>query len=131
MMALLVVIVVLDSLILLGIVIGLYIVLRSIGKVAEAAEAAIEEFRRELVPVLEAAHDALRGIETLAARSEKQVERLGDVLRSVDRVASGAAVAEAAVTAFRSTRNTAATIVAALREGLRAFAKPAGDVKED
>jgi hypothetical protein len=105
--------VVLNSLILLAIVIAALVVIQRIGRVASAAEA------------------ALRGIESLATRAERELGRVDDVLRSADRLLSGTAAVEAGVKAARSSRNTIVGILAGVKEALRVLKKPAGEAKED
>lgn len=127
---LLIVAVVLNSLILLGIVIGVAIIAARIGRVMKAAESAIDEIRRDLPPMLNAARDALRSVESLATKSETELDMIDAVLRSVNRLISGIAVAEVAAKAITGSRMTAASVLAGVKEALRTFKRPANDTKE-
>ncbi|HOK54081.1 MAG TPA: DUF948 domain-containing protein [Armatimonadota bacterium] len=128
---LLVTAIILISLVLAATVVVGVIVVRRLSKTVEAAEAALEDIRRELPPTLRAAQDALKGIESLAARTEEEMTRVDQVLRSADRLISGVAVADAAMKAVRDSRTTVVSLLAGLKEGLKVLRSPAGTIKED
>lgn len=121
--------VVILTLILLAVIVGLGFVLRRLGRTAEAAEKALDELGREIGPTLQAAQAALRGVESLTAKSEEELDRVGSVLRSTDRIVSGAAVVEAAAKAMKGSRLTLSSVLTGIKEGLRVL-KHTGDTKE-
>src|SRR3990172_1734208 len=71
---LLVAAVVLNSLILVGIVIGLAIVIRRIGRAVDTAESILSDIHLELPETLRLTQDALKDIDTLAFKAAKVAE---------------------------------------------------------
>ena len=128
---LLVAAVVLNVLILIGIVIGTAVIGARIGRAARIAEEALNQINKELPETMRAAQEALHSLDSLAARSEQNVERVDNILRSVDRLVSGKAVADTAFKAITGSRTTLASILVGIKEALRTIKKPAGDKKED
>lgn len=120
----------LNSIILLGLVIGLAIIIARLGRVANAAEKLLKDVGQELPPTLNAARDALRNLEALAAKSEQKLDTVDDVLRSVNRLVSGIAVAEVAAKAITSSKVTVVSVIAGVREALRALKRPSDETKE-
>jgi hypothetical protein len=122
--------IVLDALVLLSII-AVVVAVRMFSGPAKAAEATLDELRKELPATLEAAQGALRAIETLASQSRQEVQKVGDAAQSVDRLFKGGSVAEAAGRAYVNSRTTAASIVAGLKEGLRVLRTPSETTKEE
>lgn len=119
--------VVLNSLILLGIIVGLAVVLVKISSTAKIAEEALSE----LPETLRAAQGALKGLESLGSRAEDELGRVDQVLKSVDRLISGAAVANAAISAVRGSKLTAVSVLSGVREAIKVFRARKGETKED
>lgn len=128
--ALLIILVVLNTLILIGIVVGLAIILRKIGRATDAAQNMLDEVNREIGPTLRATQDALRGVESLTTKSEEQLDRVGSVLSDLDRILSGVAVVEVASKAIKSSRTTLSSVLTGIREGLRVLKSHDGETKE-
>ncbi len=130
MVGLIVVLVVLDALVLLGVIVGA-ISLKKYEKVAGAAEAMLNDIRRELPATLQAAQVTLKQLQRTAEKTESELDRVDDILRSVDRLVSGAMITNAAACAMRSSRTTLASVIAGLKEGLRVLKTPGAQTKEE
>jgi hypothetical protein len=128
---LLVMAVVLNSLILVGIIVGLIIFLKRFGKAADDLQATLADIRKETGPTLVATQDALKSIQSLAAMTEKELGHIDGVLSSTDRILSGAAIAEATIRAVKGSRMTASSLFAGIKEGLRVLKSRADESKED
>lgn len=123
--------VVINSALLVGLLIVGVLVIRRLGETADAVKTVLNDIHEELPNTLNAATDTLQAVEKLAARTEEELLRVDDVLRSVDRLAAGASIADAAIKAVKSSRNTAVGIIAGVKEGLRVLKSPAEKPKED
>ncbi|MBI2843473.1 MAG: hypothetical protein HYX78_08745 [Armatimonadetes bacterium] len=122
--------VVLNSLILVGIVVGLTVVVKRINRIVDSAEAAINEVHKELAETLRAAQRALEDAQKLAERSERAVVRVEAAARSLDRLLTGGLIASAAVKAAKGSGSTLAGVFAAVKEGLWALKSRSGNEEE-
>lgn len=123
MIALLVVIVVLNSLILIAVIAGLAFAAKRLSKTMDATEKTMVELSTKLPEALDAAADAMRSVESVANQA-------GSVLRSTDRLVSGATIAEVAVKTVRSGKLGVGKVIAGALEVLRALKSPTDNTKE-
>jgi uncharacterized membrane protein len=123
--------VVLNVLLILGIVVGVFVIYFRIDKAATATAAKLDETQRELGETLRTARGTLRQIESLAARTESEMDRVDNVLKSVDHLVSGAVVAEAAVKAVKGGHASVTSVLAGVKEGLRVLRSRSDQPKED
>ena len=129
--ALLTVVVVLNSLILLGVIIGLLLVIRKVGRTADAAEVTLREVGREIGPTMKNLQVTLNSVGSLAAKVEQELSRVDGVFASADKIVSGVAVAGAAIKAVRGSKLTAVGILTGVTEGLRVLRSRAGNKKKE
>ncbi len=127
---LIVTLVVLNSLILVALVVGAVFVFQRVSKTADAADQALGTIAEKLPGVLDATEDALHSIELVATRAEMELDRVDSVLRSTDRLISGAAVAEVAVKTVQSGKLTIGRVLMGTIEVLRALKSPSGTTEE-
>ena len=123
MIALLVVIVVLNSLILIAVIAGLALAAKRLSKTMDAAEKTMIELSTKLPETLDAATDAMRSVESVANQAES-------ILHSTDRLVSGATIAEVAVKTVRSGKVGLGRVIAGALEVLRALKSPTDTTKE-
>jgi uncharacterized protein YoxC len=125
----LVAVIVLDILALLGVAIG-FIALKRVKGVADVAEAALKDIRQEVPPTLRASQDTLYAVQNLTMQAEQELQRVDQVVQSVDRLLTGAALTDVAVKAVKGSRGTLGDVIAAVKEGLKVLRSPSEGKKE-
>lgn len=128
---LIVTLVVLNSLILVAVVVGTVFVFRRLARTADVTDQVLGVVAEKLPGTLDAAQDALHSIELVATRAEMELDRVDSVLRSTDRLVSGAAVAEAAVKTFRGGKLTIGRVLTGALDVLRALRSPTGTTTKE
>ena len=113
----------LDILAILGVIVG-FIALKRVKSIADVTEAVLKDIRQELPPTLRASQDTLHAVENLAVQAEKELQRVDEVVQSVNRLLTGASLTDVAVKAVKGSKNTLGDVIAAVKEGLKVLRKP-------
>ncbi len=128
---LLVACIVLLSIILVMLVGAFVLFSRQIAKTARSLDETLKSVRDNIVPLTDDIRQLATDADGLVAQTRVQVERIDRITGQIERILEGRAVTDAAGRVVTSSRATVASVLEAVKQGLRALRSARDESKEE
>jgi hypothetical protein len=128
---LLVIVAVLQCATLIALIVGVALYLRRLNCATDELAQTLKVAREGILPLVEDARHTLGNMDALIISARKEVETVGRITESVERLIEGRTITETAGKVVASSRSTLVSVFEGLKEGLRALRRAKRESEEE